>query len=101
MNFYAANADRLFQTYRAASFEQVHASWLHLITKHAGLVLDVCAGSGRDAEWIAAHGHEFVAVEPCAELRQLASARTPASVRWLNDSLPGLKDVHDIASDTM
>ncbi|MHC1765220.1 MAG: class I SAM-dependent methyltransferase [Verrucomicrobiia bacterium] len=79
--------------YRSVPFEQVHGDWMHLIPKHAALVLDVGAGSGRDAEWFSRRGNEVVAVEPCAELRQQGTSASPAAVRWLDDSLPALSRV--------
>jgi SAM-dependent methyltransferase len=57
-------------------------------------VLDVGAGSGRDAAWFAAHGYDVVAVEPSDAM--LAHARTlhPSSrIHWVSDSLPDLANV--------
>ena len=35
------------------TFEQVRRSWMHLLPAGGGLALDVGAGSGRDAAWLA------------------------------------------------
>lgn len=57
-----------------------------------GLVLDVGAGTGRDAVWLAVQGHEVVAVEPSAAMRKEGQARHPDSrIRWISDRLPGLE----------
>jgi len=54
-------------------------------------VLDVGAGTGRDAAALAARGHRVVAVEPVRELREVAQGLHPdADVRWVEDSLPEL-----------
>lgn len=54
-------------------------------------ILDVGAGSGRDAAWFEQHGHEVVACEPSAAMRREAQILHPDSrVRWLSDSLPDL-----------
>ncbi|AMD60423.1 hypothetical protein AWN88_19800 [Agrobacterium tumefaciens] len=55
-------------------------------------VLDIGAGTGRDATWIAGKGHVVVAVEPADEFRRLAQRlHSNANVRWVNDRLPKLK----------
>lgn len=43
------------------------------------LVLDIGAGSGRDALWLAQRGCQVVAVEPAANLRSLGHAKTAAA----------------------
>ena len=54
-------------------------------------MLDVGAGTGRDAAWLARLGHEVVAVEPSAAMRAEAERRHPAArIRWIDDRLPGL-----------
>lgn len=60
-----------------------------------GTALDVGAGSGRDAAWLAGLGYEVVAVEPAERMRTEA-ARLHADVRvsWLDDRLPGLDATH-------
>jgi SAM-dependent methyltransferase len=54
-------------------------------------VLDVGAGSGRDAAWLAGKGYDVVAVEPSASMRAVATRTHPeAGLRWIEDSLPAL-----------
>ncbi|MCG5549622.1 class I SAM-dependent methyltransferase, partial [Halorhodospira halochloris] len=63
------------------------------------LVLDIGAGSGRDAAWLAVQGHDVVAVEPAAELRQEAQRRhRDERISWLGDSLPDLAAVHRLGT---
>jgi SAM-dependent methyltransferase len=56
-------------------------------------VLDVGAGSGRDAAWLASLGFDVVAVEPSAAMVQEARRFHPtAPINWVEgDSLPGLE----------
>lgn len=59
------------------------------------LALDVGAGSGRDAAWLAELGFDVVAAEPEAGMRRAAVLHHPeAAVRWVDDRLPGLERVH-------
>jgi SAM-dependent methyltransferase len=54
-------------------------------------VLDIGAGTGRDAAAFASMGHEVVAAEPTGELRRRAEALHPSlPIEWLDDSLPEL-----------
>ncbi len=82
--------------YEAVAAETVHAALLSFLPQGAGLLaLDVGAGSGRDAAWLAKLGYEVVAVEPAAGMRAEAQARTPdPCIRWLDDRLPDLSAVH-------
>ncbi|MCC5870536.1 MAG: methyltransferase domain-containing protein [Gammaproteobacteria bacterium] len=76
------------------NFETAHAAVLEWLPKAPGLVLDVGAGSGRDARWFAACGHEVFAVEPAAGLRDLAegAGRNPR-IHWIDDRLPELTHI--------
>jgi len=92
--FYDANAAALADQYESVKADQVHACWSKFLPCSKGLVLDVGAGSGRDAAWLAAKGHEVVAVEPSAKMRDEGAARHPAaSIRWIDDALPDFKAV--------
>lgn len=91
---YDVQAPALARGYEALAFEQVHAAVLDLIPQEPASVLDVGAGSGRDAAWFAGRGHQVVAVEPSAAMRAAAAARhRDASIRWLADRLPALDAV--------
>jgi SAM-dependent methyltransferase len=60
------------------------------------LGLDIGAGVGHDAAWLASLGWEMVAVEPSAGLRAIGEAQHP-HIRWLDDRLPDLSKVHRLA----
>ena len=81
--------------FEAFGFAEIHSGAMPFLPATPGLLLDVGAGSGRDAAWFAAAGWDVVAVEPAGFLRQDARVRhTSARIRWLDDSLPALSAVH-------
>tara|TARA_R110002012_G_C11673158_1_gene613278 strand:- start:9586 stop:11496 length:1911 start_codon:yes stop_codon:yes gene_type:complete len=102
--FYNENAKDLAKQYLSKSFEEVHQSWLHFlpaIFKNANArILDLGAGSGRDAKYFAelaekTHQSEnniqVYAVEPATEFAELGAQVTQGlKVKWLNDALPTL-----------
>ncbi len=88
---YENQADDFTDLYESVTFERVHGSILDLIPTLPLRVLDIGAGSGRDAAWFERQGHEVVACEPSAAMRQRARRLRPGSkVRWLADALPDL-----------
>jgi SAM-dependent methyltransferase len=82
------------QAFEAFGFEDIHKGSMPFLPSKPGHVLDIGAGSGRDAAWFARRGWEVIAVEPADALRAEA-ARLHASlgIRWVNDSLPALPQV--------
>lgn len=100
IGWYDANAHHLATGYKRLSFETVHAWLLERVPERPGLILDVGAGSGRDAGWLATRGHEVVAVEPSPAMRAEASRRHPvARIRRLEDRLPSLEATFLSSSD--
>ena len=91
---YNAGAPTLAPGYEDLPFEEVHASVLDLLPDQGACVLDMGAGSGRDAAWFAANGYNVVAAEPAAEMRTMGKALHPSpEFRWMDDSLPALEKV--------
>lgn len=89
---YRKNARVLSAQYESIRFNDVHSGVQHLYPNQACIVLDIGAGSGRDAAALAERGHRVVAVEPVAEFRREGKQRHPHSaIEWVNDSLPELK----------
>lgn len=88
---YGAHAQALAAQYESITFNDVHRDVLHLFPTAPCAVLDVGAGSGRDAAALARLGHHVTAVEPTAELRaegQRLHASLP--IDWRDDHLPAL-----------
>jgi SAM-dependent methyltransferase len=91
---YASEAEALVKQYESIAFADVHRNVLHLIPQTASHVLDIGAGTGRDAAGFAALGHHVVAVEPTEALRTRAAALHPSPlIEWLDDGLPDLAHV--------
>jgi 2-polyprenyl-3-methyl-5-hydroxy-6-metoxy-1,4-benzoquinol methylase len=88
---YAEEAPELLKRYESISFADTHRTVMHLIPKEPCRVLDIGAGTGRDAAGFAAMGHRVVAAEPTEEMRCGAMALHPSPlIEWLDDSLPDL-----------
>jgi 2-polyprenyl-3-methyl-5-hydroxy-6-metoxy-1,4-benzoquinol methylase len=88
---YAEEAPELLKRYESISFADTHRTVMHLIPTEPCRVLDIGAGTGRDAAGFAAMGHRVVAAEPTEEMRCGAMALHPSPlIEWLHDSLPDL-----------
>ena len=95
---YGSRATELAAQYESITFEAVHRDVIHLFPQHDADVLDIGAGSGRDAAALAARGHRVVAVEPTLELRQEGKRLHPLpNLEWVDDHLPLL---HVMSSST-
>ncbi|WP_428097711.1 methyltransferase domain-containing protein [Candidatus Rariloculus sp.] len=91
---YDVEARTLVPDYERLLFEKVHAAVLDRLPESTGCILDVGAGSGRDAAWFAAKGHKVVAVEPSVEMRTAGKERHKSpNIRWMADALPALDKV--------
>jgi 2-polyprenyl-3-methyl-5-hydroxy-6-metoxy-1,4-benzoquinol methylase len=91
---YAEEAPDLLKRYESISFADTHRSVLQLIPNEPCRVLDIGAGTGRDAAGFAGLGHRVVAVEPTEEMRRGAMALHPSPlIEWLDDSLQDLATV--------
>ena len=95
VDIYHQGAALFAAQYDALSFEQVHACWQSYWPKDQ-CVLDIGAGSGRDALWLTGQGCQVIAVEPAADLLQLGQLKTTEKVQWLQDSLPELKACYQL-----
>jgi SAM-dependent methyltransferase len=94
IHWYDAHARSMAQQYEAIRPEELYG-WvtglLPIGQSSAAVALDVGAGSGRDAAWLASKGFDVVAVEPAAAMRSEAQERHPEpQIRWPDDRLPAL-----------
>ena len=90
--WYDAHAETLADRYESVPSEQVHAWLTDLLPSRPATILDVGAGSGRDAAWLAYRGHSVVAVEPSAKFQTMAREQHDSPrIQWIRDSLPALK----------
>ena len=91
---YSAEASNLLQVYEARAFGDAHPGIVALIQPPPLKVLDIGAGTGRDAAWFAARGDRVTAIEPTREMRDGAIALHPsASITWIDDGFPELASV--------
>lgn len=93
--WYDAHALELADGYEGLDAAQTHPELFAMLRGATGLqVLDVGAGTGRDAAALAGLGHHVTAVEPSSAMLRLAKALHPGQdVRWLQDAMPGLRKV--------
>lgn len=88
---YASEALNLLEAYETIAVEDVHKPVWHLIPTEPSRLLDIGAGTGRDAAAFAAMGHRVVAVEPVDALREGAKKlHLSPYIEWLADGLPAL-----------
>jgi SAM-dependent methyltransferase len=89
---YARDSATLIERYESLATEDVFAPVLQFVQAVTGDVLDVGAGTGRDAAWFSHRVRSVVAVEPVAAFRQFAGLRNGSDrITWLGDRLPGLE----------
>ena len=95
--FYTSHASRLAQKYESVDPGAIHGVWRDHLPTRPALVMDVGAGTGRDAAWLAGLGHEGVAGEPSEGMRMEGKRRHPsAGIRWMDDALPDLRTVREL-----
>lgn len=86
---YAAAAEALTARYSDLDPNDLYARVMPFFPPAPARVLDIGAGPGRDAGWLAAKGHVVTAVEPVAGFRAAGQARFGAGIAWVEDRLPG------------
>ncbi|WP_318528607.1 class I SAM-dependent methyltransferase [Aeromonas hydrophila] len=98
--YYQYHAHELAARYQQIPARAVHGDWLRLLEPWLVVaprrLLDVGAGSGRDAAFLAGlnSGNNVVAVEPCHAFSALGQHHTRTlAVTWVNDSMPALSHV--------
>lgn len=88
---YGEAAAVLTEEYEKLDFAKVHRDTLHLFPQSPCRVLDIGAGTGRDAAVLSRLGHRVTAVEPTTELRSFGErAHADCAITWLDDALPDL-----------
>jgi SAM-dependent methyltransferase len=92
-SYYDDNASHLAVSYESLDAARLNAWFRDVLPAAPACVLDIGAGSGRDAAWLASLGFDVVAVEPSAAMAREAQRIHPESViHWVEgDALPGLE----------
>jgi SAM-dependent methyltransferase len=90
--WYDTHAARLADGYEGLTAEETHPKLFALLKGSVPLrVLDVGAGTGRDAAALAALGHRVTAVDPSTKMLRLArSLHADRDITWVADGLPTL-----------
>ncbi len=93
LQWYEANAREVADRHEALDPAQVHHWWLDQLPSSPRVILDVGAGSGRDAAWLAGKNHDVIAVEPVtAMIREGLRRRPSPNFRRMEDELPSLSE---------
>ena len=91
IKYYNNQAAELIKKYEGICPQTLNKWLLPYISNDPISVLDIGAGSGRDAAWFSDLGHDVVAVEPSSVMRSEAKRLHPnKSIRWFDDCLPDL-----------
>jgi len=91
---YAEDASYLIQSFEAISSTDILSHVLDFIPSPPCRVIEIGAGTGRDAAWLAEQGFDVVAVEPVCEFRQAGKLLHPSpQIKWFNDSLPSISRI--------
>lgn len=94
INHYSANAEHYYSLYQSISADSVHGYLEQaLANTQPTTALDVGAGSGRDANWLAAKGWQVTATEPAEALLKLAKQHSNERVTWCDAALPALANL--------
>lgn len=97
-SYYDRHARDLADSYEGISPTSAHPGLEAILagrsSKAALDILDVGAGTGRDAAWLSSMGHRVVAVDPSNAMLQIAEqAHKDPTITWMHDALPELSEV--------
>lgn len=93
-SYYDRSAEELAQKYETIDPADIYQAALGYFPASPSTVLDVAAGSGRDAAWLRRMGHRVTAVEPSEGMRTVATRLHPDNgIEWIDSRLPALPGV--------
>jgi SAM-dependent methyltransferase len=88
---YASASPKLIERYNSVSSLELFRPMIDLLPSSPARVVDIGAGPGRDAAWLASMGHTVLAVEPVKEFRNAGmAAYSRLKIEWIDDRLPEL-----------
>lgn len=89
---YSKVVQKYVQVTNEIPFEILHNEFLKFIPLEKSLILDLGAGTGRDAYELSLEGHAVLAIEPLTEFRMAGKDLYKSeNLKWIDDSLPKLK----------
>ena len=96
--WYEVNADLITEEFEKLEFKDIHSDFLKYLPRKPCTILEIGAGTGRDAAWLADLGHLVIAAEPSDAMRSRAQTlHKHNNIRWVDDKLPNLDSVFQIA----
>lgn len=97
IGWHDSHAGDLVRRYELVEPAKLYAWLKGLLKEPPGTVLDIGAGSGRDAAWFASQGSDVVAVEPSSGMRSAGQDLHPdPRLRWIEDELPELSETSQL-----
>jgi len=91
LNTYETISDSWITRSEQIDIEGLYQPVRDLLPPPPASVLDIGAGTGRDAAWFAAKGHPVTAAEPAARLRSAGEAlHAGKAIEWSDAQLPDL-----------
>lgn len=94
--YYDRHAEDLANSYESLSLEDAHPALLRMLSEsYEGQklsILDIGAGTGRDAAGLSTMGHKVTAVEPSLAMQKIGQrVHSLNNLRWVEDKLPQLE----------
>ncbi len=97
---YEAHKERFIRISQALDFAETNVDFLPYLPEPGASVLDAGGGAGQNACALAMMGYEVVALDPLESFLDAARlAYHDVSVKWMNDSLPGLSQLSSMRFD--
>lgn len=89
---YEAAADDLIEKFERLSSAQIYDHLRDFLTPYPGdTLVDIGAGTGRDAAWFSELGYDVTAVEPVSAFLEYGARHYSGhDIKWLEDQLPAL-----------
>ena len=92
IDYYDRHAATLADSYEAVDFAHAYPFLVDRLQQGGLSIVDIGSGTGRDAGWLASHGHSVIAVEPSDGMRNLAERLHPQNgIVWVSGQLPKLE----------
>lgn len=97
INGYVSDSDYLIQAFESIDSAVLLSHIAAFLPEVPADIVDIGAGTGRDAEWLASLGHNVLAVEPVNEFRLAGqSIHAVSGIEWMKDYLPALKKLLNV-----
>lgn len=87
----AATTGTFVERSEAVSSEKLLGPFIDMLPPPPARIVDIAAGTGRDAAWFSRRGYDVTAVEPVAALREVGMRLHPTDrIDWRDGTLPDL-----------